>query len=150
MPPMAIFWLAAFVLFAVVEGATVCLVSLWFVVGALVAFAAAMLGGGLWLQVALFLAVSAAMLLCLRPFVRKYVRAGETKTNVDALVGRTTVVTEAIDNLAQTGAIKLSGVTWTARSADGRPIAAGTVVAVAKIEGVKAVVSPVPVGAEAV
>ena len=60
------------------------------------------------------------------------------------MAGKQAVVTEDIDNLAGTGAIKLSGVIWTARSADGNPIPAGTIVAVQSVEGVKTIVLPAP------
>ena len=45
----------------------------------------------------------------------------------------------------ETGAVRLSGVEWTARSADGSPVAVGTVVRIDAIEGVKLIVTPVPV-----
>lgn len=43
------------------------------------------------------------------------------------------------------GAVRLSGVEWSARSADGSPVAAGTVVRIDAIEGVKLIVTPIPV-----
>lgn len=50
------------------------------------------------------------------------------------------MVSEPIDNLRETGAVRVLGKEWTARSADGRTIAAGTLVTVAEIRGVKAIV----------
>ena len=47
------------------------------------------------------------------------------------------------DQISQT--VRLSGVEWTARSADGSPVAVGTVVRIDAIEGVKLIVTPVPV-----
>ena len=55
-------WLGAVVAFGVLEAATAALVSIWFVGGAAVALLASFLGAALWLQIALFLAVSAAAL----------------------------------------------------------------------------------------
>ena len=51
-------WLGAVVAFGVLEAATAALVSIWFVGGAAVALLASFLGAALWLQIALFLAVS--------------------------------------------------------------------------------------------
>ena len=60
---MRIFWLAAFIVFAVGEAVTVGLVSVWFAVGALAALFATALGAGLWLQITVFLGVSALALM---------------------------------------------------------------------------------------
>ena len=141
---MAIIWLIVAVLFLIGESLTVALVSLWFVVGALAALAAALLGAALWLQVLLFAVVSAVMLLLVRPFLRRCVDPFKVRTNVDGLTGKQAVVTEAIDNLQGVGTIKLGGLTWSARSEDGSGIPEGTVVEVRAVEGVKAIVSPVP------
>lgn len=141
--PMVLFWLVALILFAVAEAATVGLVSIWFAGGSLVALIAASLGGPLWLQIALFLVVSCVMLALLRPFVKKVALPHKTRTNADRHLGQTALVTEEIDNLKETGAVKLDGVIWTARSEDGSVIPAGTLIAVKKIAGVKVFVAPV-------
>ena len=139
---MEIFWIILAAGFLAIEFATVTLVSLWFVVGAVAAMTAAMLGAALWLQVVIFAVVSLAMLLLLRPFLRKYVDPHKVATNVDALMGKEAVVTEAIDNLAGTGTVKLEGKIWSARSANGARIPAGMVVSVQSVEGVKLMVTP--------
>ena len=139
---MEFLWLALIVVFAVIEGATTALTTVWFIGGALAALAAALLHAELWLQITLFFAVSVVLLAALRPLVKKYLRP---RTNAAGNIGREAIVTEAIDNLHETGAVRLSGVEWTARSADGSPVAAGTVVRIDAIEGVKLIVTPVPV-----
>ena len=96
------------------------------------------------IQVLLFLLVSAVLLVCLRGMVRKHFTPKLTKTNVDAVIGSRGYVTETVDNLAASGQVKLGAMPWTARSTDGSPIEAGTLVQVDRIEGVKAYVSPVP------
>lgn len=140
-----ILWLALLVLFIVAEASTVSVVSLWFAAGALVALVAAMLGAQMWLQAVLFAAVSAVLLLSLRPLVRKHFTPKLTRTNVDALIGTEGLVTVAIDNIQGTGQVKLGSVEWTARSTDGQPIAVGTRIKVDRIEGVKAIVSALEV-----
>ena len=67
----AILWLALLIAFLVVEASTVTLISLWFAAGSLAALVATLLYAPLWLQVLLFFAVSAGLLACLRPIVRK-------------------------------------------------------------------------------
>ena len=59
---LTILWLALMVLFLVTEAATVTMVSLWFAAGALTALVASLLHAPVWLQVVLFLAVSALLL----------------------------------------------------------------------------------------
>ena len=135
-------WLGLLVLFLVAEGASVALVSVWFAAGSLVALIAALLGGPLWLQILLFVAVSLGLLAMLRPFVRKYLRPRISRTNVDAVVGTQGFVTEAIDNVAASGQVKLGAMPWTARSTSGDPIPTGTRIRVDRVEGVKVYVSP--------
>ena len=141
----AIGWLVLMVAFLAAEAATVTLVSLWFAAGALVALVAALLGGPLWLQVTLFLAVSAVLLALLRPLVKRYISPEITATNGDSGIGSTGLVTTAIDNTSAAGQVKIGGMDWTARSTSGEPIEVGTLVKVDKIEGVKAFVSPAQV-----
>lgn len=136
---MEFLWLALIVVFAVIEGATTALTTVWFIGGALAALAAALLHAELWLQITLFFAVSVVLLTALRPLVKKYLRPRTVRTNAAGNIGREAIVTEAIDNLHETG------VEWSARSADGSPVAAGTVVRIDAIEGVKLIVTPIPV-----
>lgn len=141
----AFVWLGLMILFLIAEGATVSLVSLWFAAGAVVAMFAALLGAGAWLQTGLFLVVSGALLLMLRPIVRRYLVPKITPTNVDSLVGSTGLVTEAIDNVTASGQVKLGAMEWTARSTTGENIPQGTLIRVDRIEGVKVYVTPVNV-----
>ena len=143
----AIVWLVLMVVFLAAEASTVSMVSLWFAAGALIALLTALAGGPAWLQTLLFLAVSAGLLLALRPLAKKYLSPKLTATNVDSVVGSTGLVTAAIDNVSAVGQVKLGAMEWTARSTSGQPIPVGTLVKVDKIEGVKAFVSPAEVPA---
>lgn len=137
---MYILWIILAAVFLAVEFGTVALISAWFVVGALAAMLADLLGAVLWLQVLVFALVSLLMLLLLRPILRRYVDPHKVPTNVDALIGKDGLVTEPINNLEGTGTVKLDGLTWSARSDDGSPIPASTVVTVAAVQGVKLIV----------
>ena len=139
----AVCWLGLLVVFLIVEASTVTMVSLWFAAGALVAMIASLLNWAMWLQILLFLAVSAVLLALLRPMTRKHFTPRLTATNVDAVVGSTGLVTDTIDNVTASGRVKLGAMEWSARSTSGDPICAGTVVKVDRIEGVKAFVTPV-------
>ena len=138
-----VFWIAALIFFIIVEAATVGLASIWFAIGALAALICALLHGPIWLQVVWFLAVSVATLILTRPLVKKYVNGRTVPTNADRNIGRTATVTERIDNLAGTGAVKVDALTWTARSvSDEQTIEPGTTVVVREIRGVKLLVEP--------
>lgn len=141
-------WLILMVVFLIAEAATVTMISTWFAAGSLAALIVAATGGPLGLQVGTFLVVSGALLACLRPMIRKHFTPRLQRTNVDAVVDSRGYVTADIDNMAAKGQVKLGGMEWTARSADGSKIPAGTLVKVDRIEGVKAVVSPVETAAE--
>ena len=143
-------WCGLLILFGILEAVTVSVVSIWFMAGSLAAILAALCGASLPVQIVLFLAVSVALLACLRPLVRKYVSPKITATNADRVIGKTAVVTESIDNIAAQGAVKVGGVVWTARSSGGKPIAAGAQVQVDRIEGVKLYVTPAEVPAASV
>lgn len=140
-----IVWLALTVLFAAVEISTVNMVSVWFVGGSLLALVVQLLGGAPWLQITVFFVSSAALLAGLRPFVKKYVTPKKTATNVDMVFGREAYVTETIDNLRGTGAVKLDGKVWSARSLQETTVPEGTLVKIVKLEGVKLYVEPAEV-----
>ena len=139
----AIFWLAAMVIFMAAEAMTVTLVSIWFAVGALGAILVALLGGGLILQVTVFLALAVVLLMGLRGVVRKHFTPRITKTNIDSVIGATGIVITPVNNIAALGQVQVGGMEWSARSTNGSHIPAGTLVKVEKIEGVKVFVTPV-------
>lgn len=138
---MTTLWLVIMVLFLVVEAATVGLVCIWFAVGALAALIVALLGAGIWLQIVIFIAVSALALYFTRPLVKKYVNSKVEPTNADMVIGKECRVTETVDNIAGTGAVYVDGKTWTARSADDEVIPEGTLVTAKSIDGVKLIVA---------
>ena len=137
-----IVWLVLLLLFAASEAVTVGLTSIWFAAGALVALIAALLGGPVWVQIALFLAVSLLCLIAVRPLAKKHLNDKVVPTNADRVIGAQAQVTEDIDNIHGKGAVIIRGMTWSARSEDGTSIPAGTLVTVLHIEGVKVFVEP--------
>ena len=147
MPIPSILWLIALIALLVLEAATVGLVSLWFALGSLAALITSFFVHNIWVQFGVFLAVSLVSLLIIRPLARRYVTPRQVATNADRAVGAEGVVTEAIDNLKAAGQVSVRGAVWTARTEDDAVIPAGTTVRVLRIEGVKLIVTPVPVSA---
>lgn len=146
---MSVVWGVLIVLFLIIEGATAGLASIWFAIGSAAALIASLCHAPLWLQIVLFIVVSVAALYLTRPLAKKYVNSRTQATNADRVLGETGYVTESIDNLTASGAVHIGGKIWTARSADGTSIEAGTLVRAEKIEGVKLIVSPAAVEAAA-
>ena len=142
MGTMEIIWLAAGILLLVVEAVTPALVSIWFALGAFAALIAAFSGAQLWIQLLLFLTVSAVALIVTRPLAKKYLDSKHVATNADMVIGKLGIVTEEINNLEAHGAVSCMGKEWTARSADGSTIEKGAKITVCSIEGVKLIVTP--------
>lgn len=135
---LSVLWLIAMIVLLIIEAVVPGLISIWFALGALAALVAALFHAPFWLQVVWFLVVSILTLLLTRPFVKKYVNNRVTPTNADMVIGKEAVVTEAIDNLQEKGAVRLDGKIWTARMADESAGAeVGETVRILRIEGVK-------------
>lgn len=138
---MYIVWAAAIIGFAILEGITFQLVSIWFVFGSLAAFIASLLGASVTVQVIIWLVVSVLALAITRPIVKKKLTAKIQPTNADRYIGSDATVLETIDNARSVGQVKVDGKVWSARSLDGGIIEENTVVTVKKIEGVKLLVA---------
>ena len=140
-------WLAILAVLLVTEAITAGLTTIWFAGGALVAAVASYFGAGLITQLMLFLCVSLVLLIFTRPAAVKFMNKGVTKTNAESLIGRKAVVIQTIDNLAQTGQVRISDIEWMARTAsDGIVIPEKAVVIVKEIQGVKLIVEEVQEG----
>ena len=133
-------WILIAVIFAVIEGFTMGLTTIWFTVGGVGACIVALAGGPLILQVIVFLAVSVILLYFTRPLAEKRLRIGHEKNNIDLIIGSYALVTEDIIPF-HTGQVKLNGQIWTAVAKDNHEtFIQGEEVRVTKIEGVKLIV----------
>ena len=68
------------------------------------------------------------------------IKVKKEPTNADGLIGEEGVVTSEICNLKGEGKVYISGLTWSARSADGSDIPETTIVVVKEIKGVTLIV----------
>lgn len=142
MIPAYLIWLALVVAFGIAEAATLGLTSIWFAVGALAAMVSAICRAPLWLQIAVFVVISAATLWLTRKKAQTRFNQSREKTNADRILGEKALVLETIHNQQALGTVKADGKIWTARSVSGEPIPAGAEVVVRAIEGVKVLVEP--------
>ena len=133
-------WLAAAIIFIIIEAVTVGLTTIWFAAGALVALILALIKVGVGVQVAVFLILSLVLLATTRKIFVNKLKTGSEKTNVDALVGEEAVVLEDITPF-NTGLVKVKGQNWTAIAADkDASILKGSTAKIKAIEGVKLIV----------
>ena len=63
-------WIGLFILFLIIEGLTMELVTIWFALGALVAYVFSLAGAPFWLQLTVFVLSTVLMLILIFPFVR--------------------------------------------------------------------------------
>lgn len=135
MDTIEIVWAALIIVFLIIEGLSPALTSIWFAAGAIAGLILSLSGLDVVWQIAAFIVVSVVALILTRPLAKKFVNRKIQPTNADRVVGQTGIVTEDIDNIAETGAAKIGGKIWTARSESGSPIATGTIVTGVSITG---------------
>lgn len=126
----------------IIEAATVGLTTIWFAIGAFIAFILSLIGFPLPIQIAVFVAVSIVLLIFTRPICVDKLNIGTEKTNTEALIGRIAVVEKEIHPM-QVGQVSLNGLMWSAVCPENLLIVKGTHVKIKEIQGVKLVVSPV-------
>ncbi|SDA40150.1 Membrane protein implicated in regulation of membrane protease activity [Butyrivibrio sp. INlla18] len=134
------FWLIITIVLAVIELATMGLLTIWFAVGAVVAMLISFLDVPFIAQFTVFLIVSICAMLVVRPWAAAHLNNKTKKTNVDALVGRKTIVKTDIDNIHGTGKVELDGSTWLATSTSDEIIKEGEEVVIKEVHGAKLVV----------
>ena len=109
-----IIWLVLFVAMLGVEALGPALVSVWFSFGALIALIVSFIPEvPWWVEVVIFVVISLATLLALRPVLRRYFKRNNYNTNIDSFTGKRGYVIEDITYL-KPGAVKIGDVSWTA------------------------------------
>ncbi len=136
-------WVAVIIVAVAAEAFTLNLSAIWFAAGGVAALLAASIGLSVPSQLIIFVLFSAVLLVLMRPFCRRFLRTSNEPTNADRIIGEPAIVTVDIDNIQETGEIKVFGQCWSARSADQTPIGRGAAVRVVAIRGVKAIVEKV-------
>ena len=128
-------WIGLIVLFVIIEAATVQLVTIWFAIGSVAGLIACAAGLEIWIQFLIFAVVSAVALA-----VKKFTKGRKQPTNADRYIGQEATVTEKISNELSTGAVRIGGLVWTARTVDNSEAEEGERVTVEAIEGAKLLV----------
>ena len=114
-------------------------------IGALLAAAVSLVLPGLVPGILAFSGGSLVSLWMVRPaLLRRFQALGEVRTGVDALPGRTGVVTEAIDSATGAGRVRVDGEDWRGADVDAGALPAGTKVSVVRVDGTILVVEKEP------
>lgn len=133
-------WVIVAIICAVAEMATPSFFMAWFGVGALAGAVMSLLHTGLAGQMAAFLAVSVGLVLSTKRISSSWSRkGGGAKTNINAIIGKSAVVTAEIPEKGM-GQAKVNGEIWSAQSDNGRRIPLGVAVEVIGVDGVHLVV----------
>lgn len=141
---MWIVWLALFVVMIIVEASGPALVSIWFSVGALFALIVSFIPGvAWWIEIIVFIVISTACLIALRPLCKRYFKHNTLNTNVDSFIGKRGYVIEDIEAL-KPGAVKIGDISWTAIPVDSKEkILENEIIEVVAVNGNKLVVKKV-------
>ena len=131
---MGIIWMIIFLVLVFIELITVSLVTIWFAIGALVAFILSYFTDNVMLQIGVFIVVSIISLILTRKIVGKLRGGNIEATNLDRVIGKIGLVTEEITKL-EPGEVKVDGKKWTAVSS--KKINVGSKVEILSIDGVK-------------
>lgn len=111
---MWIIWLVLFVAMLIIEAVGPALVSIWFALGAVIALILSFIPEvAWWIEVIVFVVISIATLLALRPVLKRYIKRNNYNTNIDSFTGKRGYVIEDITYL-RPGAVKIGDVSWTA------------------------------------
>ncbi|MCQ2541175.1 MAG: NfeD family protein [Lachnospiraceae bacterium] len=138
---MAIVWLVLLLVFAVTEFLTQGITTIWFAIAAGVSLLLALIGAPIWLQVVVFVVLSAVLLIVGRQILVKKYNNSLEKTNVEAVIGQTALVIEDIDGKLGAGRVIIGGMEWAAAPEEANAkFAKDAQVTVVDVKGVKVIV----------
>lgn len=134
-------WIAAAVVFLIIELVTPTLIFICFVIGAVCAGLYGQFApDSLYVQVAIFLVVSLVLLPFTRRLASRITKPAPQISNVDRMIGQVALVTQAIDpDLG--GKVRYEGEIWTAEA--GEAIAEQSKVRIVSLSGTRVRVEPI-------
>ncbi len=136
-------WLIVAGVFFVAEIFTTGFLVFWFGLGAIFSMIASFFIQDLVIQTTIFIIVSVIFIFATRPLANRFLKTDSVPTNVFSVIGKHGIVISDINSIEGNGQIKINGELWSAEALNNQPISKGTEIVVVKINGVKAIVSPV-------
>ena len=132
-----IFWLIVIIVLTIVEVSTTNLVSIWFIVSALISLLVSFITENIIMLSSIFVIVGTILLITTKPLLDKLIKGKNNDTNLERIIGKSAIVTDTIDEDI-VGEVKIDGKRWSAIS--NSKIEIGSRVKVLKIDGVKLIV----------
>ncbi|MCH9030743.1 MAG: NfeD family protein [candidate division Zixibacteria bacterium] len=133
-------WMAAGLIFLIIEVAVPGLIFVCFAVGSVgAALLAQFYPEQTLYQIGIFGVITILLIPVTRRIARKISAGGGLLSNVDALVGKSAIVVKEIDPIEAKGQVRVQGEIWSA-SAEGK-FALGSEVVIQSVDGNKLVVS---------
>ena len=136
-------WLGIVVVATIVELMTLDMTSIWFAISGIVALILSAFDAIGWIvQLIVFVVLSAALIIAIRPIARKFfLRHMNEKTNADTLIGKKVYMLTTA-SFGTLGSVKIFDVIWSAIPQDeSETIEEGTIVEIVAIQGNKLVVT---------
>ena len=133
-------WMAIAAFFIIAEIFTMGFALLWFGIGAAVAGILALFGLGVGWQLASFIVVSGVLFAISRSFAEKFTKKQPPGVGADRFIHKKGVVIEEIDNIKNTGRVRIGKDEWRADSDTDEVIPQGKVVEVTSVDGTHLVV----------
>ena len=139
-------WMAVAAVFIIGEIFTLGFFLLWFGIGAAVAGILAIFGlGGSW-QWGAFAVVSGVLFVLSRRFAERFSKKQPPGIGADRFIDKKGVVLEEVDNIKNTGRIRMGKEEWRAESDTGEVILVGKMVEVTRLVGTHVVVKTLKEG----
>ncbi len=133
-------WMAMAAFFVIAEIFTMGFFLLWFGIGAAVAGVLALLGLAMGWQLASFIVVSLLLFAISRSFAERFTQTQPPGIGADRFIHKKGVVIETIDNIKNTGRVRIGKDEWRADSDTDEVIPVGKTVEVIRVEGTHLVV----------
>ena len=133
---MPYIWIGVIVFAVIAEIYTFASVMVWFIPSALAAFVLSLTGFPVWVQAFVFFIVSLVMLVLSRTIFRSFIKSGNAAVNPEPLTGKSGIVVREINNRKNTGAVRIDGLEFKAKSDDDEIIyETGLVVTITETDG---------------
>jgi membrane protein implicated in regulation of membrane protease activity len=133
-------WMIIAAFFLIAEIFTMGFFLLWFGVGAAVAGVLALLGVGVGWQLAAFVLLSGVLFAASRRFAERFSKKQPVGIGADRMVGSEGVVLEEIDNMKNTGRVRVKKDEWRADSESGEVIPERARITVTRMDGTHLIV----------
>ena len=139
-------WMIIAAFFLVSEIFTAGFFLLCFGIGAAAAGLIALFGAGMLWQLGVFIVVSFITFAASRKFANRVSKDQPPGIGADRFIGKECVVLEEINNMDNTGRVRMGKEEWRAESESGQNIPTGTKVVVVRLSGTHLVVKPIAEG----